>query len=76
MRVLDFKEDARCALVGHLAVFPRNDTVPAKRHRLRVPPQNRPMGAYVTVGAAYFPGGGRLFYQRGVGSSGNLKSMV
>ena len=35
----------------------------------RVPPQNRRMGGYVTVGAAYFPGGGRLFYQRGVGSS-------
>ena len=35
----------------------------------RVPPQNRRMGAYVTVGAAYFPGVGRLFYQRGVGSS-------
>ena len=25
----------------------------------RVPPQNRRMGGYVTVGAAYFPGGGR-----------------
>ena len=31
---------------------------------IRVPPQNRRMGGYVTVGAAYFPGG-----ERGVGSS-------